>query len=36
MMIDQLLSASLAFVLAVFLIWVVLIQTSGLTLNQFF
>ena len=35
-MIDQLLTVSLAFVLAVFLIWVVLIQTSGLTLNQIF
>ncbi len=35
-MIDQLLTASLALVLVVFLIWVILIQTSGLTLNQFF
>ena len=35
-MIDQLLTASLAFVLVVFLIWVVLIQTSGFTLNQLF
>jgi hypothetical protein len=35
-MIDQLLTASLALVLAVFLVWVILIQTSGLTLNQLF
>ena len=35
-MIDQLLTASLAFVLVIFLIWVVLIQTSGFTLNQLF
>jgi hypothetical protein len=35
-MIDQFLSASLAIVLAVFLIWVILIQTSGFTLNRLF
>ncbi len=35
-MIDQFLNASLAIVLVVFLIWVILIQTSGFTLNQFF
>ena len=35
-MIDQILTASLAFVLAIFLVWVVLIQTSGFTLNQLF
>jgi preprotein translocase subunit SecG len=35
-MIDQFLNASLAIVLVVLLIWVVLIQTSGFTLNQFF
>jgi hypothetical protein len=35
-MIDQLLTASLALVLAVFLVWVILIQTSGLTLSQLF
>jgi len=34
-MIDQLLTASLAFLLAVFLVWVILIQTSGFTLSQF-
>ncbi len=35
-MIDQFLNASLAIVLVVFLIWVILIQTSGFTLNQLF
>lgn len=35
-MIDQFLHAGLAVVLVVFLIWVVMIQTSGFTLNQFF
>jgi hypothetical protein len=35
-MIDQLLTASLAVVLALCVIWVILIQTSGLTLSQFF
>ncbi len=35
-MIDQFLHAGLTVVLVVFLIWVILIQTSGFTLNQFF
>ena len=35
-MIDQILTAGLAFVLAVFIVWAILIQTSGYTLNQLF
>ena len=35
-MIDQFLNASLAVVIVVFLIWVIMIQISGFTLNQFF
>ncbi len=35
-MINQFLNASLAIVLVVLLIWVILIQTSGFTLNQLF
>ena len=32
-MIDQILTAGLAIVLAIFLIWMLVIQTSGLTVN---
>lgn len=35
-MIDQILTAGLALVLVVFLVWVILIQTSGFTVNEFF
>ena len=32
-MIDQILTAGLAIVLAVFVVWMLVIQTSGLTVN---